>query len=76
MRTPTRAAAAERLPYPPTAGHGVIGDLHTVGLAGVDGTIDWSAALVRPGRLEIVTRTSEPRALEGGGLVRPAIVVR
>ena len=27
--------------YPPIAEHGVIGDLHTVALVAVDGTIDW-----------------------------------
>jgi GH15 family glucan-1,4-alpha-glucosidase len=27
--------------YPPIEHHGVIGDLHTVGLVALDGTIDW-----------------------------------
>ncbi|MEV4442685.1 glycoside hydrolase family 15 protein [Streptomyces sp. NPDC049577] len=27
--------------YPPIEDHGIIGDLHTVALVGVDGTIDW-----------------------------------
>ena len=75
VRTPAPAAAAERPAYLPTADHGVIGDLRTVGLAGVGGIIDWYAALVTPGRLESVTRTPEPPALEVGGLVRPAIEV-
>ncbi len=30
-----------RMRYPPIAEHGVIGDLHTVALVAVDGTIDW-----------------------------------
>jgi GH15 family glucan-1,4-alpha-glucosidase len=33
--------ANPRLRYPPIAEHGVIGDLHTVALVAVDGTIDW-----------------------------------
>ena len=40
----TEASAHARNPrmrYPPIAEHGVIGDLHTVALVAVDGTIDW-----------------------------------
>src|SRR5262249_59936134 len=42
---PRRAARLARMRdadgYLPIAEHGVIGDLHTVALVGVDGTIDW-----------------------------------
>ena len=33
--------ANPRMRYPPIAEHGVIGDMHTVALVAVDGTIDW-----------------------------------
>jgi GH15 family glucan-1,4-alpha-glucosidase len=33
--------ANPRMRYPPIAEHGIIGDLHTVALVAVDGTIDW-----------------------------------
>ncbi|HEV8251560.1 MAG TPA: glycoside hydrolase family 15 protein [Gaiellaceae bacterium] len=36
-----RAGAAHRPAYLPIADHGVIGDLQSVALVGVDGTIDW-----------------------------------
>jgi GH15 family glucan-1,4-alpha-glucosidase len=29
------------MPYPPIENHGIIGDLHTVALVGLDGSIDW-----------------------------------
>ncbi len=35
------AAEAARERYLPIGDHGVIGDLHTVALVGIDGTIDW-----------------------------------
>ncbi len=35
------ARAAEKCAYLPIAEHGVIGDLHSVALVGVDATIDW-----------------------------------
>jgi GH15 family glucan-1,4-alpha-glucosidase len=35
------AAGAARERYLPIGDHGVIGDLHTVALVGIDGTIDW-----------------------------------
>jgi hypothetical protein len=35
------AARAARPRYLPIAEHGLIGDLHTVALVGIDGTIDW-----------------------------------
>jgi GH15 family glucan-1,4-alpha-glucosidase len=38
---PTDPQAVPRDRYLPIADHGVIGDLHTVALVGVDGTIDW-----------------------------------
>jgi GH15 family glucan-1,4-alpha-glucosidase len=52
LREPPRARRADvaesptpagnpRMRYPPIAEHGVIGDLHTVALVAVDGTIDW-----------------------------------
>lgn len=31
----------DRTPYPPIEDHGVIGDLHSVALVAIDGTIDW-----------------------------------
>jgi hypothetical protein len=34
-------AGNPRMRYPPIAEHGIIGDLHTVALVAVDGTIDW-----------------------------------
>src|ERR671923_1973306 len=48
MPTPVPSAAAQRPAYLPIADHGVIGDLHTVALVGVDGTIDWYC----PGRFD------------------------
>jgi hypothetical protein len=33
--------AHEPPPYLPIAGHGIIGDLHSIALVGADGTIDW-----------------------------------
>ena len=38
---PRAPRANPRMRYPPIAEHGVIGDLHTVALVAVDGTIDW-----------------------------------
>ena len=48
--------------YLPIGDHGVIGDLHTVALVGIDGTIDWycAAALRRAERLR--RRSSTPSA--------------
>ena len=34
-------APSERTPYPPIEDHGVVGDLHTVALVALDGTIDF-----------------------------------
>src|ERR671911_2810808 len=48
MPTPVPDAAAHRPAYLPIADHGVIGDLQTVALVGVDGTIDWYC----PGRFD------------------------
>jgi GH15 family glucan-1,4-alpha-glucosidase len=39
--TPSGLPVAERPAYLPIADHGVVGDLRTVALVGVDGTIDW-----------------------------------
>jgi GH15 family glucan-1,4-alpha-glucosidase len=38
---PGGAVRAPRARYLPIAEHGLIGDLHTVALAGTDGTVDW-----------------------------------
>lgn len=35
---------ADESPYPPIADHGLIGDLQTAALVGIDGTIDWFCA--------------------------------
>ena len=41
MTAASAHARNPRMRYPPIAEHGVIGDLHTVALVAVDGTIDW-----------------------------------
>jgi GH15 family glucan-1,4-alpha-glucosidase len=35
------ASLKKRIGYLPVEDHGIIGDLHTAALVGVDGTIDW-----------------------------------
>ena len=67
---PAKAATPPAGTYLPIADHGVVGDLRTVALVGVDGTIDWYC----PGRFDAPSVFAALLDAERGGHYRIAAV--